>query len=345
MSRNLTPRRIAQLLGLCGAVLLTILIVHEGAAKVAAALLTASWAFPAVALVNLPRVFVDGAAWLSLVPKLNRPRFLTAIWIRWIGGSVNDLLPTARLAGDILTARFAVISGGLPPTLAAGIALVNLTLSIWLRILVTIGTLILIADVTGQGNLYLPIGLAGLVGVIAIFGLSIIQRIGLFRLLAALTARVKPLAKLNSSAQWGTQFDDMLHTLYGRRIAVAGYCLLWLTSCLLGCVETWVTLFALGIKTSFIVALIVETVGQGIRSVFFVVPAGLGVFEGGMVMVCSWFGIPGDIALALSLVRRGREALFSGPGLIIWQVIEGRRILRRERASLSEPPHPDATAN
>src|ERR1700678_155362 len=270
-------RLVAYFLGFCGALMLTILIVHEGAAKVAAALAAASWAFPAVAVMNFPRVFLDGTGWLTLVPKTNRPRFLKAIWIGWVGGSVNDLLPTARLGGDILTARFAVISGGLSPTLAAGIAIVNLTLSVSMRILVTIGALILIAGVTGQGHLYIPTLLAGLAAVAGGVGVCIIR--------------------------------------------------------LLGCLETWVAFFALGIKTGFVVPLIVETAGQGIRSVFFIVPAGLGVFEGGMVMICGLFGIPGDISLALSLVSRAREALFNVPGLIIWQLIEARRVLRRVDAA------------
>jgi uncharacterized protein (TIRG00374 family) len=134
-------------------------------------------------------------------------------------------------------------------------------------------------------------------------------------------------------AQLGLQFDDTLRALYSRRVGLAGYCLLWSASWLLGCLETWVALFALGIKTGFVVPLIVETAGQGIRSVFFIGPAGLGVFEGGMVMICGLFGIPGDIALALSLVSRAREALFNVPGLIIWQLIEARRVLRRVDAA------------
>jgi hypothetical protein len=47
-----------------------------------------------------------------------------------------------------------------------------------------------------------------------------------------------------------------------------------------------------------------------------------------MVVVCGLLGIPGDIALALSLIRRGREALFTVPGLIAWQIIEARRLFR-----------------
>ena len=46
-------------------------------------------------------------------------------------------------------------------------------------------------------------------------------------------------------------------------------------------------------------------------------------------MICALLGISGDIALALSLIRRAREALFSGPGLIIWQFVEARRVLSR----------------
>src|ERR1700749_1364741 len=131
-------RSIGYLLGFAGAALLTVLILREGAARVAAALAAASWAVPVVVAINIPRLFSDGAAWLALVPRPDRPRFLTAIWIRWVGGSVNDLLPSARLGGDILTARLATIRGGLPPTLVAGVATVNMTVRVTLTILVTI---------------------------------------------------------------------------------------------------------------------------------------------------------------------------------------------------------------
>ena len=65
-----------------------------------------------------------------------------------------------------------------------------------------------------------------------------------------------------------------------------------------------------------------------IRSAAFAVPGGLGVQEGGYVLVGSLLGIPGDNAFALSLITRLRELGLGIPGLIAWQVIEGRRILR-----------------
>lgn len=322
-------RLIGYFLGFAGAALLTVLIVREGATRVAAALAAASWAVPVVAAVNIPRVFSDGAAWSALVPRPDRPRFLTAVWIRWVGGSVNDLLPSARLGGDILTARLATIRGGLPPTLAAGVAIVNMTISVTMRILFTIGVLLLIAGVTGLGHLYLPTFLAGLIALIAVLGFYLAQRFGFFRLINGVISRVRNLSKWSLLIQSGANFDDTVRRLYSRLPALLMCALLWIGSWLVGCVETWVALFALGVQTSFIVALIVETAGQSVRSVFFIVPAGLGIFEGSMVVVCSLFGISGDVALALSLIRRAREALFSGPGLIVWQFVEARRVLRR----------------
>ena len=321
-------RLIGYLLGFAGGVLLTALIVREGATRVLAAFAEAGWVVPVVAAINIPRLFSDGAAWLALVPKPNRPGFLTATWIRWVGGSVNDILPTARLGGDILTARLATIRGGLPPTLAASIAMVNMTISVTMRILVTIGALLLIANVAGLAHLYLPTFVAGLTALIAVVGFYLLQRFGFFRLLTRLISRAKNPPKWSLAIQSGAKFDHTLRELYSRRSALLACGLCWVFSWLTGCFETWVALFALGIQKHFLVALIVETAGQSVRSVLFIIPAGLGIFEGGMLVICSLLGISGDIALALSLIRRAREALFSGPGLIVWQFLEAHRVLR-----------------
>jgi uncharacterized protein (TIRG00374 family) len=204
-----------------------------------------------------------------------------------------------------------------------------MTISVTMRILFTIGVLLLIAGVTGLGHLYLPTFLAGLIALIAVLGFYLAQRFGFFRLTNGVISRVRNLSKWSLLVQSGANFDDTVRRLYSRLPALLMCALLWIGSWLVGCVETWVALFALGVQTSFIVALIVETAGQSVRSVFFIVPAGLGIFEGSMVMICSLFGISGDVALALSLIRRAREALFSGPGLMVWQFVEARRVLRR----------------
>jgi hypothetical protein len=46
-------------------------------------------------------------------------------------------------------------------------------------------------------------------------------------------------------------------------------------------------------------------------------------------MISSLFGISGDSALALSLIRRATEVLFNGSGLLMWQIVEARKVLGR----------------
>jgi putative membrane protein len=322
-------RVIGSVLAVGGVLLLTALIVREGAPRVATALAAATWAFPAVAAINTLRVFSDGAAWLALIPKPNRPRFLVAVWVRWLGGSVNDLLPFARLGADILTARLATISASLTPSLAASVSVVNLTISVFMRILVTVAALLLLAVATGRGNLSVPTLVAGLAAAGVVFGFYVLQRFGVVRLIASVVSRLTKFSRLSSVLQRGANFDQTVRALYARRLALLTSCTCWTLSWLIGCLQTWITLFALGIQASFIVALIIETAGQGVRSVLFIVPAGLGVFEGGIVMISSLFGISGDSALALSLIRRATEVLFNGSGLLGWQIVEARRVLGR----------------
>ena len=336
MKKGSRIRLIGYVLGVAGAALLTALIVREGAAKIMIALAHASWAFPVIVAISTGRLFSDGAAWAALFPKPNRPRLLAAVWIRWVGGSVNDILPSSRLGGDILTTRLATITRGISTTLAAAVIVVNMTLSITLRILFTVGAMLLIASITGLQRLYLPISAAGVIALLAVLAFCVIQRLGFFRLTTALISRVKDISKWDSFTRGGATFDQTLRSLYSRRAALLVYSLLWIVTWFIVSLETWIALFALGVHASFLTAGIIEIVGQGVRTVLFIVPAGLGVFEGGMVVVCGLLGIPGDIALALSLIRRGREALFTVPGLIVWQIIEGRRLFRGSKVNEPE---------
>jgi uncharacterized membrane protein YbhN (UPF0104 family) len=75
----------------------------------------------------------------------------------------------------------------------------------------------------------------------------------------------------------------------------------------------------------------VESVIQAIRAAAFAIPGGLGVQEAGFVLLGSFIGLGPEISLALALIRRARELLFGIPGLIAWQIQEGRRVFNRDR--------------
>jgi hypothetical protein len=59
-----------------------------------------------------------------------------------------------------------------------------------------------------------------------------------------------------------------------------------------------------------------------------------GRHEGGYILLGNLLNIPGEMALALSLVRRARELVLGIPGLVAWQLVEAGRLLRHRRRRL-----------
>src|SRR5262249_54394392 len=108
-----------------------------------------------------------------------------------------------------------------------------------------------------------------------------------------------------------------------RRLCLA--CGHHLISWLLGGLEVVLALHFLGIEVDIREGLIIESLGQALRAVGFAVPGSLGVQEAGYILVCGLLGVGPQAAIELSLVKRIREVVLGVPGLIAWQIIEGRR--------------------
>ena len=77
-------------------------------------------------------------------------------------------------------------------------------------------------------------------------------------------------------------------------------------------------------------ALLVEALVQPVRAAAIVIPGGLGAQEVGGVALCRFLGIPEPVAVTLWLLKRGREFVFDGVGLIYLAV--ARRLTPREQA-------------
>ena len=82
----------------------------------------------------------------------------------------------------------------------------------------------------------------------------------------------------------------------------------------------------------------IDCLVSGVRSAAFMVPSSIGVQEGAYVVVCGLFGIDPQVAVALSLLRRGRDFAIGIPALLAWQVLEGQTAWRqtKETAFLSD---------
>ena len=72
--------------------------------------------------------------------------------------------------------------------------------------------------------------------------------------------------------------------------------------------------------------LALEAVLDAVVAVAFVVPGALGVQEAGYVGLGGLLGIPPDLALSVSLLRRAREIIWGVPILGLWQWQEFRRL-------------------
>src|SRR2546421_2203181 len=315
-------------LAFAGAALFTLLLIHEGAPQVGKAIASAGWAILAVIAFHLcVPVFLDALAWWVLFPKNDRPPLRKIFWMRWIGESVSTLVPSAAVGGDIVRARLAAIKGA-PLPVAAGTVLVDLTLGVFTQAAFTILGVALLVQATGQKNLVGPTIIGTLIGVAAVGGFYFVQRLGMFRFLARMIAKLANSPEWQSLVQSGETLDQTIRTLYARRRGVIACCAWTMLSLILNSGEIWIALRALNLNATVLNAIILQSTVLTVRNVGFAVPSGLGVQEGGYVLIGSLLGIDGTNALALSLIARVRELALGVPGLLTWQLIEGRRLLR-----------------
>jgi putative membrane protein len=321
------------LLGLAGAGLFTVLLIRQGAPQVGAAFVSAGWAIAAVVAYHfLVPVFLDTLAWWVLFPNSDRLSLWQLFWMRWIGESVSTLVPSAAVGGDVVRARLASLHGASVPTAAASV-LVDITLGVFVQIAFTLAGLALIVSVTGHERFVRPTLIGALLGIIAIVGFYIVQRLGMFRFIGVIISRLANSSDWHSLINSGQTLDRTIRTLYARRRGVIGCCVWTTASLVLGSGEIWIALHAIGRQATLVNALIFQSVILAIRSAMFPVPGALGVQEGGYVVVGNLLGIPGDAAFALSLIARVRELILGIPGLITWQLFEARRLWRARLAA------------
>ena len=321
------------LLGLTGGALFTFLLIRQGAPQVLAAFASAGWAIAAVVIFHFAvPLLLDALAWRALFPKPERLPLRQLFWMRWIGESVSTLVPSAAVGGDVVRARLAVLHGALIATAAASV-LVDITLGVFVQIGFTLLGLALIVSVTGHQGFVRPTLIGAVIGVLAIIGFYVVQRLGMFRFIAKMISRLANAPDWHSLVHGGQSLDEAVRRQYARRRGVIGCCAWTATSLIVGSGEIWIALHALGLRATVVNAVILQSMVLTIRSAVFPVPGALGVQEGGYVLVGNLLGIPGDAAFALSLIARVRELVLGIPGLIAWQVIEARRVWRARFAA------------
>jgi putative membrane protein len=306
---------------LAGLAIIAALVLANGAGGIVTGVTSAGWGIVAVIAMHLPQVFCSGMAWRAMVPSFKRPTRRSFFRLRLIREGVNALLPVAQIGGHFVGARL-LASAGIPLSAAGAAVAVDLTMEMLSQVVFTLLGLALLATRPGATGLS-PLTTGGAVAALAMLaGLFVLaQRFGLFRVLEG------GFLRLARRRNWkGLEDVAGLHlavvALYRspRRLLAGGFC--HLASWLLGGLEVMIGLRVLGVAAGLRDSLIIESLGQAFRAVGFMVPGGLGVQEGGVLLICGLLGIGPQHAIELSLLRRIRELALGVPGLLAWYGIE-----------------------
>lgn len=312
-----------------GLALFVALIAYQGVAEVMAAVAVAGWGLLLVAAFHLGPMIADAVAWRGLVVGGRRPSLITLSWVRWIGESVNGLLPVAAVGGDLVRARL-IAQRGLPDSVAGASVVVDVTVGLLTHILFALMGAGILLHRYGPGDTAVALA-AGIslftVLLLAFYG---VQRLGFFGFLARTSARLVRGRMPPTLAGGMAALDEAIAAVYRRRRDLAVSCGWRLLGWVLGTGEVWLALYFLGHPVSLLDALLLESLVQAVRSAAFAIPGALGIQEGGLILLGQVVGLGPETALALSLVRRIRELLLGVPGLIAWQTAEGHGLWRRK---------------
>lgn len=331
--------RLGAALGFVAGVALTAwLLASYGVGRILDLLGHAEWlGIGAVVLAHLGQVLLSAAAWRSIAgPTTPRPGLRVFMVLRWIREGVNNLLPVAQIGGQVVAARL-LRRRGVPLVSAIAGVVGDLTVEIVTQIAFTLLGLGLLLLTVGDGGISGVVIAALAVAAAAAGGFLGAQWLGLGRLVEA------GLVRLGTVAGW-RQFGrveglhDAITALYRSPRRVLQAASLHPMSWLLGGFEVWLALRVLGQDVSAAAGLVIESLGQVVKAASFAVPGAVGVQEGGYVVICRLFGLSPEVAIALSLVKRLREAVLGVPALAAWQWLEWRA--GAARASLAREGTP-----
>lgn len=322
--------RIGLFLGLLGLFAVTGFIAWTGFEQVLAALSVAGFGIIWASLFHLVPMIACILGWQALLPGRVKATKLFMLYVLWIRASINNLMPVARIGGEIISVRV-MIKHGMRKSPAIASTVVEITTSVLAQfVFVLLGIALFVMRVSDE-NVTQKLLWGLLFSAPALGGLVLVQRIGFFGLFDKLfTLMFRDTWK--KFAGGAARLDQAVHIMY-RRSGKAFYCfVMQLASWALCSIEIWIALQYLGHPLSLLECLMIEALIQAAGSAAFVVPGAIGVQEAGFILFGGMLGLPREVALALALVRRCRDLILYVPGLIVWQVQEGRWFAQKTKA-------------
>ncbi len=313
-----------------------VLVAWQGVATIADRLAVAGWGILLVALFIPPDLILRTASWRLLFAPGRTHRFIDSVWAMWIVSSVNFLLPVATIGGEFVKARVLTLRSVRGVDAAASVLLDKTVQAVSVLLWALIGMTILV--VVAPDEPMVTAALAGLaLLMLGIAGFVLVQYAGAFGMFA------RPAARMFSSGRWqsliesAADLDAVIHDLYRRPGVIVTSTCLRLAKRVVMAGEVWLVAWLVGYPIGLGEAVMLNSLAIALRSAAFVVPGGIGVQEGGYVVVGALVGLPADVMLTISLATRLGELIEGLPGLLAWQFAEGGAYRRRRRQADTPP--------
>jgi putative membrane protein len=266
---------------------------------------------------------VLGLAWDAITPPREARRPWIFVWGRMVRDAATNCLPFSQVGGFVFGAR-AVTLHGVSWSLATASTVVDVTAEFLAQLAFTgIGLGILLARAP-HSSLAVPLEVGLGLAVLSGAGLIWLQQ-GAAPVFARLGRRIA--GRWFDDAQDRVQvLQNELSLIYGHAARLAlgffGHLLGWLGTGVAG----WITYHAIGVPIDFDDALAIEALLSAMAAIAFVVPVGAGVQEAGYAGLGAIFGVPPELSLGVSLVRRARDLVVGVPILLLWQLFEMHRL-------------------
>lgn len=322
--------RLAVLFGLVGLAVATGIILYSGVEEVIKALAIAGWGILWTSLFHIIPLFLCVVGWRILLPGHKRPSYGFFLYILWLRAAVNNLMPVARIGGEVVAIRV-MIKHGIRKTIAVASTVVELTTSVIAVFIFDVVGVSMFAWHVADRQLEWKLFLGLLLALPVVLAMLIVQKAGFFGLLS----KIFNLMFKNSWEKFAgnsAQLDRAVHTSYRRydRILMCGF---WqLLSWTSGTIEIWLALYFLNHTIPLDQALMLEALIQVATSASFIVPGALGVQEASFVFFGHLLGLTPEIAAAMAVIRRCRDIILFIPGLVVWQIQEGRWLFKKKMA-------------
>jgi uncharacterized membrane protein YbhN (UPF0104 family) len=311
--------RIAErVLLVAGLILLAFLIREIGAASVLDNLRLVGWGIVPIVLQEALSYTANTVGWLAAFPSPRAPiPFVQLLAARMSGDAVNYVTPTATLGGEFVRTRF--LRGQATGTaLVASVAVAKLSQTVAQIAFVIVGLAIILDDTPLPDPIHYGL-LAGLAAFSALtVVLLFVQRRGMFVPALRVVQRLGILARAPELMRRLQHLDEEIAGVHADgngafALSAASFFVGWA----MGVVEIYLILWFLGVPVSVHRALTIEVLSVAIDGMLFFVPFKAGTQEGGKVLIFTLLGLDPAKGLAVGILRRIRELIWAGVGLLI----------------------------